>query len=82
MKLASAAIMIRPRYLPDSIIAQLVSVSAFSHSLDSNRKLLMLPEKLLKIGVKVVRHGRFMTFQLAEVAISDQTVLLTPESRM
>ena len=26
--------MIRPRYLPDSIVVQLVSVSAFSHSLD------------------------------------------------
>ena len=29
--------MIRPRYLPDSIVAQLVSVSAFSHSLDPER---------------------------------------------
>ncbi len=26
--------MIRPRYLPDLIVAQLVSVSAFSHGLD------------------------------------------------
>ncbi len=26
--------MIRPRYLPDSIVAQLVSVFAFSHNLD------------------------------------------------
>ncbi len=29
-----------------------------------------LREKLIKIGVKVVRHGRYITFQLAEVAIS------------
>ncbi len=28
-----------------------------------------LRNKLIKIGAKVVRHGRFITFQLAEVAI-------------
>ncbi len=28
-----------------------------------------LREKLIKIGAKVVRHGRNITFQLAEVAI-------------
>jgi hypothetical protein len=28
-----------------------------------------LREKLIKIGVKVMRHGRYVTFQLAEVAI-------------
>ncbi len=38
MKLAFAAIMIRPRYLPDSIIAQEDSASAFLHSLDPKRK--------------------------------------------
>ncbi len=27
-------------------------------------------EKLIKIGAKVVRHGRYITFQLAEVAAS------------
>ncbi len=27
-------------------------------------------EKLIKIGAKVVRHGRYVTFQLAEVAVS------------
>ncbi len=26
-------------------------------------------EKLVKIGAKVVRHGRYVTFQIAEVAI-------------
>ncbi len=28
-----------------------------------------LREKLVKIGAKVVRHGRSVTFQLAEVAV-------------
>ncbi len=31
--------------------------------------LMTLREKLIKIGVKIVRHGRYVTFQLAEVAI-------------
>ena len=29
-----------------------------------------LREKLIKIGAKVVRHGRYVTFQLTEVAVS------------
>ncbi len=29
-----------------------------------------LRDKLVKIGAKVVRHGRYVTFQLAEVAVS------------
>jgi hypothetical protein len=28
-----------------------------------------LRKKLIKIGAKIVRHGRYVTFQLAEVAI-------------
>jgi hypothetical protein len=32
--------------------------------------LITLREKLVKIGAKVVRHGRYVTFQLAEVAVS------------
>ncbi len=28
-----------------------------------------LREKLVKIGAKVVRHGRYVMFQLAEVAV-------------
>jgi hypothetical protein len=31
-----------------------------------------LREKLIKIGAKVVRHGRYSTFQMAEVAVSRQ----------
>ena len=33
---------------------------------------LSLREKLIKIGAKVVSHGRYVTFQLAEVAVSPQ----------
>ena len=29
-----------------------------------------LREKLIKIGAKVVGHGRYVTFQMAEVAVS------------
>jgi hypothetical protein len=28
-----------------------------------------LREKLIKIGAKVVRHGRYVTLQMAEVAV-------------
>ncbi len=31
--------------------------------------LVRLRERLVKIGAKVVRHGRYATFQLAEVAV-------------
>ncbi len=31
--------------------------------------LTMLREKLVKIGAKVVRHGRYVTFQLTEIAV-------------
>jgi hypothetical protein len=33
-----------------------------------------LREKLIKIGAKVVSHGRYVTFQMAEVAVSRQTL--------
>jgi hypothetical protein len=29
-------------------------------------------QKLIKIGAKVISHGRYVTFQLAEVAVSRQ----------
>ena len=35
-----------------------------------NWSLTTLREKLVKIGAKVVKHGRYVTFQLAEVAVS------------
>jgi hypothetical protein len=28
-----------------------------------------LREKLIKVGAKIVRHGRYVTFQMAEVAV-------------
>ena len=31
-----------------------------------------LREKLIKIGAKVVSHGRYVTFQLSEVAVPQQ----------
>ena len=36
------------------------------------RSLTSLKEKLIKIGAKVVSHGRYVTFQLAEIAVSRQ----------
>ena len=35
-------------------------------------KLTTLREKLIKIGAKVVSHGRYIVFQMAEVAIPRQ----------
>jgi hypothetical protein len=36
------------------------------------RLLTSLRDKLIKIGAKVVSHGGYVTFQLAEVAVSRQ----------
>ena len=36
---------------------------------DEPWSLTTLREKLVKIGAKVVSHGRYVTFQLAEVAV-------------
>ena len=33
-----------------------------------------LREKLIKIGAKVVSHGRYVTFQMAEVAVLWQMI--------
>ncbi len=53
-----------------------LGMSAYSHkpTLVLSTKLVSwslttLREKLIKIGAKVVRHGRYVTFQLAEVAV-------------
>ena len=35
----------------------------------SLQRVTTLREKLVKIGAKIVRHGRYVTFQLAEVAV-------------
>ena len=34
-----------------------------------HRSLTTLREKLVKVGAKIVRHGRYVTFKLAEVAV-------------
>lgn len=36
------------------------------------RSLLGLKEKLINIGAEVVSHNRYVTFQMAEVAVSRQ----------
>lgn len=36
---------------------------------DPKPKLVTLCVKLVKIGAKVVRHGRYATFQMAEAAV-------------
>ncbi len=36
--------------------------------------LTMLREKLVKIGAKIVRHGRYVILQMAEVAIPRELV--------
>ena len=38
--------------------------------LDGVKQLTTLRERLVKIGAKVVSHGRYIAFQMAEVAIS------------
>ena len=38
-----------------------------------------LREKLIKIGAKVVRHGRYVTFQLAGDVLTEGTVPENPE---
>ena len=40
-----------------------------------------LKEKLIKIGAKVVSHGRYVAFQMAEVAISADILRLIAELR-
>ncbi len=39
---------------------------------DPKPKLVTLCVKLVKIGAKVVSHGRYLTFQMAEIAVSRQ----------
>ena len=37
-----------------------------------DRSLTSLREKLVKIGAKIVTHARYVTFQMAEVAVPKQ----------
>ncbi len=64
--------------MSDTVMLQL---HALAYNLGNFLRTLVLPqevehwslttlrEKLIKIGAKVVRHGRYVTFQLAEVAV-------------
>jgi hypothetical protein len=53
-------------FAANAVRLQLHALAAEPWSLTSLR------EKLIKIGAKVVRHGRYVTFQMAEVAVSRQ----------
>ncbi len=58
-----------------------LQLHALAYNLGNFMRLLPLPrevehwsmttlrEKLIKIGAKIVRHGRYVTFQMAEVAV-------------
>jgi hypothetical protein len=41
---------------------------ALSHKVE-NWSMTTLREQLIKVGAKIVRHGRYVTFQMAEVAV-------------
>jgi IS5 family transposase len=40
-----------------------------NHALSKAQSLTRLREKLVKIGAKIVSHGRYIIFQMAEVAV-------------
>ncbi len=64
------------RFTPNSgHYSALHRMSAFSHeetfaAFQKKCSLTTLREKLVKIGATIVRHGRNVTFQLAEVVVS------------
>ena len=41
-----------------------------------------LREKLIKIGAKIVSHGRYVTFQMAEVAVPRHQEILSLIARL
>jgi hypothetical protein len=69
--------------LPGGRTAVRLQLHALTYNLNNFMRTLALPkaaqpwsltslrEKLIHIGAKVVRHGRYVTFQMAEVAVSD-----------
>ena len=50
----------------------LSGASTASRRASAGEMLCGLREKLIKIGAKVISHGRYVTFQMAEVAVSRQ----------
>jgi len=63
----------RQRRPPSAPRARLQTWQLHAHAGDAEGSepwsLTSLREKLIKIGAKVVSHGRYTTFQLAEVAV-------------
>jgi hypothetical protein len=59
--------------VPEFVLGMLICINALSDfgDLIFNGQLgkCSLREKLVKIGAKVVRHGRYIIFQMAEVAV-------------
>jgi hypothetical protein len=53
------------------------ALSVLEPLLPRTRLLMTLREKLIKIGVKVARHSRYATFQLAEVAVPRKLFRIT-----
>ncbi len=61
MKLASDAIMIRPRYLPHSFVVRKVSISEFLHSLDPEQSFVMVAHHISRYKTQVlsvIERGR------------------------
>ena len=54
--------------MPQPLSADHADTSPNSRTLQQS-PLTSLREKLIKIGAKIVRHGRYVTFQMAEVVI-------------
>ena len=50
-------------------LGQLLAATSTAHEV-KHWSLTTLREKLVKIGAKVTRHAKYVTFQLAEVAIT------------
>ena len=47
----------------------MLAISCATWPCPSQRTLTTLREKMIKIGAKVIRHAKYVTFQMAEVAI-------------
>ena len=62
---------LNPHSPDDALISATVAALATPEPI-KDWSLTSLKEKLIKIGAKVVRHGRYIIFQMAEVAIARQ----------
>ena len=59
--------------VPDRNVSDVICPSPTARRLKMNRQPFMVAdeprEKFVRIGAKVVRHGRYVIFQMAEVAV-------------